>query len=328
MEVYHTTNNGLVAARKLGLQLAKGKYIGFVDADDYIEPNMFSELILNLIKTDADFVHSGFIEEINECTNCIGEFDEMIVELNTNQERLDFLCHFVLGKMRISPSIWSKLFKADIIKRCYKNVPNIQQYGEDLLSLCWCIMESRRISLSQKKLYHYIVRENSLSHLDKNKYVENEIGLWNCIIHILNEYKCCDYLKRDIYGFLKERIASVIYKLSDGDIHILQYYFKDINLIIGKKIVIYGAGNVGQAYYAQICKYRNCKIVAWVDLNWDKCTFEYAEVLGVDKILDLEFDVLIIAIDSEKTRKEINDRLVSSGLCSEKIYCQAPGHYF
>ena len=66
VEVYHTTNNGLVAARKLGLQLAKGKYIGFVDADDYIEPNMFSELILNLIKTDADFVHSGFIEEINE----------------------------------------------------------------------------------------------------------------------------------------------------------------------------------------------------------------------------------------------------------------------
>ena len=63
-------------------------------------------------------------------------------------------------------------------------------------------------------------------------------------------------------------------------------------------------------------------------MNWDKCTFEYAEVLGVDKILDLEFDVLIIAIDSEKTRKEINDRLVSSGICSEKIYCQAPGHYF
>ena len=41
IEVYHTENRGLVAARKLGIRCSTGKYVGFVDADDYIDPEMY-----------------------------------------------------------------------------------------------------------------------------------------------------------------------------------------------------------------------------------------------------------------------------------------------
>ena len=59
--IQHVKNRGLVSARKTGLQASRGKYIGFVDADDYIEPEMFKRLIYAIEKYDVDFVHSGFI---------------------------------------------------------------------------------------------------------------------------------------------------------------------------------------------------------------------------------------------------------------------------
>ena len=45
VRVFHTENRGLSAARNLGLQEAKGEYIGFVDSDDWIEPEMYEVLL-------------------------------------------------------------------------------------------------------------------------------------------------------------------------------------------------------------------------------------------------------------------------------------------
>lgn len=60
--VIHQKNNGVVAARKCGLKRARGRYIGFVDGDDYINLDMYERLIQDIENTGADFVHSGFIE--------------------------------------------------------------------------------------------------------------------------------------------------------------------------------------------------------------------------------------------------------------------------
>lgn len=63
IEVYHTLNRGLVRARKFGLDKSRGGYVCFVDGDDYIDTNMYEELSEQIVKHDADFVHSGYIEE-------------------------------------------------------------------------------------------------------------------------------------------------------------------------------------------------------------------------------------------------------------------------
>lgn len=54
IKVFHTENHGLSAARNVGLQIAKGEYIGFVDSDDWIEPDMFEILLRRLEETGAD----------------------------------------------------------------------------------------------------------------------------------------------------------------------------------------------------------------------------------------------------------------------------------
>ena len=60
----HKQNEGLVLARKNGLQYVKGDYVLFVDGDDWIESNMCEELMKVMKQTDADIVHSGYFREL------------------------------------------------------------------------------------------------------------------------------------------------------------------------------------------------------------------------------------------------------------------------
>ena len=59
--VIHKKNGGLVSARKTGLKIAKGDYIGFVDGDDYIDERMYEDLLSYISKNGVDVVNSGFL---------------------------------------------------------------------------------------------------------------------------------------------------------------------------------------------------------------------------------------------------------------------------
>ena len=331
IEVYHTENRGSVAARRYGLMKVAGEYIGFIDADDYIEPNMFSELLQAILITDADFVHSGYIEVKGENKRNVYDFKEAVIETSNFQSKIKVLKEYVFnrtGENFITSSIWSKLFKSEFIKKCYMPLNDRQQYGEDLLCLCRCIMESHKITLVKKAMYYYILREQSLSHLKYDEYAMNEVVLWNSIINVLQEYNCIKFLKENFYYFLKKSMINVVLEDSERKMPIPQFYFQDITLLTGKKIVIFGAGKVGRDYYDQISKYRNCEIVAWVDSRWDEYCFEYADVISIERIFSIHWDEIIIAVWDKKTGIEMINSLLDFGIDKEKINWQEPGRYY
>ncbi len=328
IEVYHTINNGSVIARKFGINISVGEYVGFVDSDDYIESNMFLEMLNNIVESDADFVHFGFIEENDNVRNVISNHYEMVFETKERYKKINFLCNHVFNQIGISPSIWSKLYKAKFIKKCFNNLPDKQQYGEDLLCLCSCILEANRISLSKKALYHYVVRKESLSHLNNREYVLKEVRLWNCILNLLENYECEDTVKENVFNYIKGRILLVVEQITNRKVHIPRYYFTDLELLNGKRIIIFGAGNVGQDYYSQICQYNKCVIVAWVDSKWYNYSFEYSEVVSIEKIKNMVFDLIIIAVANEQVGKEIKKLLMDNEYPAKKIYWKKPGLYY
>ncbi len=63
IQVFHTENHGLSSARNLGLEHAKGEYIGFVDSDDWIEPDMFARLLAAIEDNNADIAVCGRVME-------------------------------------------------------------------------------------------------------------------------------------------------------------------------------------------------------------------------------------------------------------------------
>ena len=64
IKVIHKPNGGLVSARKAGVQNATGKFVGYVDGDDYVEPTFFESLYNAITRYDADVAISGYSRDL------------------------------------------------------------------------------------------------------------------------------------------------------------------------------------------------------------------------------------------------------------------------
>lgn len=307
IEVIHQENEGLVSARKAGLKGATGSYIGFVDADDYIEKDMFEKLFLKIVEQEVDFVHSGYIED--GCA-VYGFREQRVILDKTN--RIGLLKSEIFAGHRIQYSIWSKLFKAELIRKVYLQIPNEYSYGEDMLSLCGCMMECDSFYLYQDAFYHYRIREHSLSHLDPLEQCAKESLLYLGVCNLLKQYMIDEECRADAEAYYKKRLFSAL--SSDFEtISIERYQFASASCLQGKRIALYGAGKVGQGYYSQISKYTNCKIVAWVDKKYQRYDREWIRVMPPEKLMESEFDILLIAVEQEQVAAEIKEELKSIG---------------
>lgn len=324
IEVIHQFNKGLVVARKSGLKRAQGDYIGFVDGDDYIEADMYENLLREIQESDVDFIHSGFIQN----GETIIPFTRSNICFSKAEEKERIIRTAIFGKESyIAPSIWSKLFKAHIIKMCYSQIPDSAQYGEDLINLCICIKECNKAVLMDKAYYHYRYREDSITNEKNLKGLENTFRYFGNVCDTLKQYECYEELKNLVIENVCANILKKIRVISKYDFQIAQYYFADSDRLQGKKVVIYGAGVVGKDYYAQISRYMDCDIVAWVDTYPEKYDYPHIKVLGTEKLGTIEYDILLIAVAKDKIAQEIRSFLKTRGVEGSKIFWSKPHVY-
>ena len=87
------------------------------------------------------------------------------------------------------------------------------------------------------------------------------------------------------------------------------------------RVILYGAGDVGQAYYKQIKQTNYCKVIAWADRRIDVDVDEKSEFKWVrpHEIVSYEFDYVIIAINSVYVCSQVEIFLVKEGINSNKI---------
>lgn len=324
IEVIHQPNKGLVSARKSGLKRAKGDYIGFVDGDDYIETEMYERLLEEMQKSNADFIHSGHIKN--------GEawipYKRKTLYLSEAEEKERIIRTAIFGRESyFAPSIWSKLFKARIIKDCYSQVPDSAQYGEDLISLCICIDRCDKVVLLDEAYYHYRYRGESITNEKNLKSLENVFRYYGNVCDVLTKYKCYEELKNLIMENVCANILRKVKAVSGNDFQTAQYYFADADRLLGKKIVIYGAGAVGKDYYAQISRYTDCSVVAWVDSYPEKYEYPHIKLFGVEELSAMAYDILLIAVKDEELAHEISCSLIGRGVEEEKIFWSEPQLY-
>lgn len=329
IQVLHGDNGGLVVARKRGLQHAKGEYIGFVDGDDYIDRNMYEEILKKAVETDADFVHTGFwTDSGGQCEEIIN-FEEDLYE--GIEDRYEFIRNntetFMNRKERyISNSIWSKLFKSSLIRKAYSRVPDTQQYGEDGIALCRCIFEASRIATYRKAFYHYIVRKGSISHTNEYNNLLKYAGLYQTYEDLFREYGYGEKASKDLEYFLGKLGLMYVDRIGDGNLYVERYKLAAVRSYSGKKIVLYGAGRVGKNYYTQLARYRECQIVAWIDERYEKrqAEIDYFTLLSPEKVAQYEFDYVLIAVFNRHISEQIKEKLMTMGIEEKKIKCEMP----
>ena len=151
IRVFHTENKGLSAARNLGLREANGEYIGFIDSDDWIDPDMYEILLRRLEETGTDISTCGErIEYQNAQQDFILSDD---VYTGTIAIRA-LICD-------LSYAIWSKLYK----KTCWEGICFPESHtSEDIATLYRVVLKVESISCAPGPLYHYRMRKESISH--------------------------------------------------------------------------------------------------------------------------------------------------------------------
>ena len=112
IKVIHKKNGGLVSARNAGLDAASGKYIGFVDGDDWIEPQTYQTALELLQQHQVDLVKWGKNKVVQHQITPIVLSCQAGVYRNNNKSAL--LIQMIKGE-GIDPNIVSCLFKNDII---------------------------------------------------------------------------------------------------------------------------------------------------------------------------------------------------------------------
>lgn len=147
-------NQGVSEARNNGLKIAKGDYIGFVDADDFIDDNYYQTLYSIAKSNESDIVICNYFssQDGNQFTSK-HPFDENIILKETFIQK-NIIPHFI-GNVNLN-SIWNKLYKRELIFNNNIQFPKGVALGEDGLFNVNCFSKANSVYFSNYAGYHYV----------------------------------------------------------------------------------------------------------------------------------------------------------------------------
>ncbi len=324
---YHNENRGSVAARNFGAGVAKGELLTFVDSDDWIEADMYYELMQQYKEYEADIISSGYIYDNGKKLQ--GENDLLPQGFYGREAILQKVIPKMMydakyGRRAVTPSLCTKIIRKSLFLETMRNIDTQITYGDDAAIAYISIVKASGIVFAGSAWYHYCVHGNSLStsydinSLIKIKQFEDymetsfkDLGIWEQTWYPLKQY-------------VKLFLSPAIEKIYGVEINIPIYEFPFCLIKEGARIVIYGAGMVGKAYYRTFYESGYGTIEGWIDKNYQYLSKSGYCISAPENVKDMEFDCIVIAMENENAADSVKTYLENMGISKEKIVWKKP----
>ena len=233
------SNKGLGYNRNRGLEVAKGKYVSFLDSDDWFSPNTFELLIENAEKNNIDVLMYKSIVYYED-TQTFGMERYYDMEFMDKWESKVFN-HWDLDKTKlfsIPIAAWNKLYLKSFLDKNNIRFPNENLIHEDNPFFCKVITSAERISLVNEYLHNRRRRSGSIMTWNNERLFDN-IDIVYKILHVfLDNPKLYEYYKKEVLFYIF--ISVLDSKHNQIEDKYKEEFFKEVQKVYDDLINNYG----------------------------------------------------------------------------------------